>query len=99
MSKKERITVNVAGKEREIRFPVSALIKLKKEAGINISDLQSDEEKARDIETIVALIWAGLVTDDPDLTIDYLADNMELHELNEVAEKIGEAINQEGKKD
>ena len=52
-----------------------------------------------DIETIVALIWAGLVTDDPELTRDYLAENLEINELNEVAQKVMAVINDTGKKD
>lgn len=90
--------VFVAGKERTIKFPVMALIRLKRDAGINLADLQ-DEEVMTDIETIVALIWAGLVTDDPELTQDYLAENLEISELNEVAQKVMTVINDTGKKD
>ena len=34
--------VFVAGKERTIKFPVMALIRLKRDAGINLSDLQNE---------------------------------------------------------
>ena len=90
--------VFVAGKERTVKFPVMALIRLKNEAGINLSDLQN-EEVMTDIETIVSLIWAGLVTDDPSLTKEFLAENMEISELNEVAQKVMSVINTSGKKD
>lgn len=95
---KEKTVVNVAGKERTVKFPVSALIKMKKETGISLSDLQ-DEEKVQDIETIVAIIWAGLVTDDPSLTVDELAESIELNELSEVAQKVMSVINAQAKKD
>lgn len=91
-------TVNVAGKERIVKFPVMSLIRLKKEAGIDLSALQGKDEM-QDIETIVALIWAGLVTDDPSLTREFLAENMEIHELNEVAQTVMSVINQQVKKD
>lgn len=94
---KKPITVEVAGKERKVKFPVSAFIRLKHEHGIVLKDLQNDD-KIQDVETIIAIIWAGLVTDDPTLTVEYLADNMELSELSDVAQTVMGAINVEGKK-
>lgn len=89
--------VTVAGKERTAKFPVMALIRLEKEAGINIKDLQ-EQDSTSDLETIVAIIWAGLVTDDPDLTMEYLAENMEISELTEVAQTVMSVMSDEGKK-
>lgn len=99
MAKEEKDNiVSVAGKERKVKFPVSAMIKLEKEAGITIGDLE-DEETMKSVQTILALVWAGLITDDPDLTMDYLADNLEMNELNEIATKVANVIGDQGKND
>lgn len=90
-------TVKIAGKEKKVRFPVSAVIKLQKEHGIKLTDLGKDEE-SMDMETILALIWAGLVTHDPKITVEYLGDNIELHELTDIAQTVMQEVNKEQKK-
>lgn len=94
MSKK----VVIAGKEKTVRFPVASLIKMKKETGVTLKDLQ-DDDKVQDIETILAIIWAGLISADPTLSIDDLAESIEMSELSEIAQVVMSAINAETKKD
>lgn len=96
LPKATKVMVEIGGEEYEVRFPVSALIKLKNEAGISISDLD-DEETAEDLETIVALIWSGIVTEAPDVTREFLADNIEMHELGPISEKVVSVISAGGK--
>lgn len=88
----------IGGKKYSIRFPIASIIKMQKEAGIKISDLE-DEETAQDLEVIVAVIWAGLVADSPKLTVDYLADNIEFHELGTISEKVVSVMMEQGKKE
>lgn len=90
---KEKVTVNVAGKERTVKFPVFSVIKLEKERGIKLSDLQ-DEEKARDLETIVGLVWAGLLHEDPSLTFEEVAMDIELDELGDIAKKVTSVLSE-----
>lgn len=96
LSKKKKVFINVDGKDMEVRFPISAILKLQNETGVKISDLQ-DEEKAQDLSVIIALIWAGVVTESPEVTIEYLADNIEMHELNEISQKVVSVISAPGK--
>lgn len=95
-AKKKPVIVEVADKEYTVRFPISALIKLKNEANIDIADLE-DEETAQDLETIIALIWAGLVTESPEITREYLADSIEMYELASISEKVVSVISSGGK--
>jgi len=91
-------TIEIDGEEYKIKFPAYSLIKLKNERGIELKDLQ-DEEVASDIETIVALIWAGLIHNDGAPTFDEVAKDIEISELQEAAEKVTQVINGSVKKD
>jgi hypothetical protein len=93
LAKKVPITLD---KERNISFPLMSLIRLKKEFGIELKDLE-DEEKAQDIEVILAIIWAGLIHEDKELTIEdvgYMIDITELPEISEKLAEIFESMNQ-----
>lgn len=90
-------TVNIAGEDLKVKFPVSAVIRLQKEHGVKLTDLGNDEN-GMDMETIIALIWAGVVTHSPDTTVEYLADNIELHEITEIAQVVMQEVNKEQKK-
>lgn len=85
MAKTEKITLD---KERTLRYPLMSIIKLKKEKGINLSDL-ADEEKAQDFEIILSIVWAGLIHEDPELTVEQLGNIIELSDMPEISEKLG----------
>lgn len=85
------VKVNIGDKERTLKFPIMSLIKLKKEFGIQLSDLQ-DEKKAQDLETILAIIYSGLIHEDKELTFEELGYMIEINELPEIAEKLSEAF-------
>lgn len=76
-------------KERHLAYPVMSLIRLKKEYGIQLSDLQ-DEEKAQDLETILAVIWAGLIHEDKDLTLEDVGYMIDVTDLPAISEKLTE---------
>lgn len=86
MAKKVAITLD---KERTLAFPLMSLIRLKKEYGIELKDLQ-DEAKAQDIETILTVIWAGLIHEDKELTVEDVGYMIDITELPEVSEKLSE---------
>lgn len=86
MAKKVEITLD---KERTLAFPLMSLIRLKKEYGIELKDL-ADENKAQDIETILTIIWAGLIHEDKELTLDDVGYMIDITELPEVSSKLSE---------
>lgn len=79
-------------KEITLAFSLMALIRLKKEHGIKLADLQ-DEEKAQDLEVILAIIWAGLIHEDKELSIDDFGYLLDLSELPEITKALGEVFN------
>ncbi|WP_407708527.1 hypothetical protein ACIU4M_00765 [Bacillus altitudinis] len=82
-------------KERKLAFPMMSLIRLKKEHGIQIADLQ-DEKKAQDMEVITAIIWAGLIHEDRELTFEDVAYMIDLSQLPEISKKLGEVFGELG---
>lgn len=79
-------------KERTLAFPLMALIRLQKEHGIKLADLQ-DEEKAQDLEVILAIIWAGLIHD-----LGYMLDLLELPEITKALGEVFNGMNDKGLK-
>lgn len=78
-------------KERKLAFPLGALVRLKNEHGIELKDLQ-DNEKAQDIEVILSIIWAGLIHEDRDLTLEDVGYMVDISELPALSEKLGEVF-------
>lgn len=78
-------------KERKLAFPLMALIRLKKEHGIQMADLK-DKEKAQDVEVILAIIWAGLIHEQPDLTYEEVGYMIDISELPAISEKLSEVF-------
>lgn len=78
-------------KPRTLAYPVYSLIKLKKEHGIELKDLQ-DKEKAEDLETILAVVWAGLIHEDTDLTMEELGFMLDITQLPEISQKVAEVF-------
>lgn len=82
----KKVTVTL-DKERNLAFPLMSLVRLKKEYGLSLQDL-SDQEKAQDIENIVKVIWAGLIHEDRELTVDDVGYMIDIAELPALSEKI-----------
>ncbi|MGE6629611.1 hypothetical protein [Bacillus sp. NPDC077027] len=86
--KKAKVMID---KERNLAFPMMSLIRLKKEHGVQIADLQ-DKEKAQDMEVITAIIWAGLIHEDRELSFEDVAYMVDLSQLPEISKKLGEVF-------
>lgn len=76
-------------KKRVLAYPVYSLIKLKKDHGIELKDLQ-DKKKAEDLETILAIVWAGLIHEDKELSMEDLGYMIDVTDLPEISQKISE---------
>lgn len=80
----------IGEQERTLAFPIMALIRLKKEFGIQLKDLQ-DEDKSQDMEVILAIIWAGLIHEDKDLSFEDLGYQIDVTEdLPVISQKLAE---------
>lgn len=90
-----KIVVVNLDKERHLRFNLNALVLLEKETGRSMSDLVPDEKTGKngfDMEMLRALLYAGLKWEDKELTIELVGDMIDFDNMNEVSEKLGEAM-------
>lgn len=87
----KKVAVTIGDKERTLAFPVMSLIKLKKEFGIQLSDL-SDEKKAQDMEVILAVIYAGLIHEDKELDFEELGYMIDITDLPKISEALSEVF-------
>lgn len=91
-NKRGKVKVNL-DKERTLYFDLNALCLLE-ENGINITDLQNGVKMSQ----VRAILWAGLVHEDPELTLEAVGALVTADCLEEVSTAIGEAFSAGGKK-
>lgn len=74
-------------KERKIHFTLNSFRILEKDYGIKFDDL-----KEFDFETIQAMLYVGLRTQDKSLTFEQVGDFVDLDNFEEVTKKVVEAF-------
>lgn len=94
MAKTVAITLD---KERNLAYPIMSIIRLKNEHGLELKDL-TDEKKAQDIEVILKVIWAGLIHEDKELTVEDVGYMIDITELPEISAKLTEVFESIGSK-
>ncbi len=77
-------------KPRKLRYTWRSIRRLNNEHGVNLLDL--GEDAFINPDTISKMLWAGLVWDDPDLTVEMVDDLLELSKLGYISNKMGEAV-------
>ncbi|MFG3611444.1 hypothetical protein [Rummeliibacillus stabekisii] len=82
-------TVMINGEEKKLAYPVGALIKLETQYGIKMADLGKDGN-SESLDVILKMIWAGLIHENPELTVDELGFMIDITELPEIAAKFGD---------
>lgn len=86
---KKGININL-DKPRTLRYGMNALVKIEDITGKSILSLDLSKVGVKDL---LAIIYAGLYHEDQTLTPEKVGDLIdEYSDLNEVAEKIGEAL-------
>ena len=89
MSKaKKVITINL-DKERHLYFNLNSLIIVEKETGQKFNELGEDNMS---LEMLRALLYAGLKWEDKSLNLDDVGELIDFDNLQEVMEKLGEAM-------
>ena len=90
--KGEKITINLYGKEREIRFGFSAWAKLEKECGgINNIEKMQAEITEKPFELLPHLLYIGLV-DKEGLEEETLLDEYGMQDIKMITEKLTQAL-------
>lgn len=73
-------------------YDLRALKALKKATGV---DPIADTESVMSVDHIGALVWAGMLRNQPDAKIEDL-DDLSMHEVRDAMEAIGEAFSVDG---
>ena len=68
MSLKESIPIELGGKTRHLRFDFNAMVALEEELKISIMEIGTILSGAVKLKDIRAILWAGLIHEDPALT-------------------------------
>lgn len=82
-------TVTFRGQEVTLKYPLYALMKLE-ERGVNIADVNSEQVKITDI---VNIVWAGLVCQFPDVTVEEIATVYDMADMEQLAAAMSAAFN------
>jgi hypothetical protein len=79
-------------KERTYRWTPGAAKRFQKATGINVFDEASlAKVDAKDLDTTMALIWSGLAGEDPTLTLEQVADMIDIPDVPELLNQISAA--------
>jgi hypothetical protein len=81
------VKIELDGKERELRFDLNALCLFEETAKLPLAEALS----IRSMSVIRALIWAGLIHEDPLLTVDDVG-RMEVLSLPEMINRVMQAL-------
>ena len=84
--------VEIGGKKRRLKYTLYSLCKLDEKTGKNPLDgtMFLDMRPA----DVVAVLWAGLIHDEPELTTDELAKVVDITELRDVSKEMMKAFAQ-----
>jgi hypothetical protein len=77
------IEIDLDGRRRHLRYPMNSLIALKEQAGLESFELFDGLSKdgpltAEKLKLFRFLLWAGLIHEDPELTVDQVGNMVEL---------------------
>ena len=90
MANRQRGYVSIElDKSRKLKYTTNALAELEDVLDAPLTQLG---ENMAGIKTIRALVWAGLLHESPDLTINQAGDLLDYANLNDVSEKVKEAL-------
>lgn len=76
----------LGGKPRKLTFNLYAFCRLDEETGKNI--LTGDVFNSMRPRDLVELVWCGLITDEPELTIDDVAKEIKLSEIMQLPQVV-----------
>ena len=81
------------GKVRQLRYEWPSLCRLKREHGISAFDVGKEQLLGHvDPTKITGLIWAGLIHENEDLTMDEVENLVDITNVMDLMETVGEAL-------
>ena len=89
--RREPVTIDIGdGKDRTLRYTLNAFALLEERYG-SIDGAMDALDKGS-ISAIRLALWAGLIHEDKTLTEEYVGDNIDLFDLEGIAEKMNKAM-------
>ena len=85
---KPSVLINL-DRPRNIRLGTNALVKVEESTGRSLTEIGS----SFGIKEIRVVLWAGLIHEDKELTLDAVDDLIDDAGFDYVADKVGEALN------
>lgn len=76
-------------KTRTFRFTLNALEEVEERLGFDLAEMEGKKLKIKEIKVIM---WAGLIHEDPELTLDDVGAMIDMENLSYVQEKMGKAF-------
>lgn len=91
MAKVTKIVAIELDKERRLKFNLNALIIAEEISGKKLSELNA-EEGGFDLSFLRAMLYAGLKWEDRELTLEEVGDLIDMENMSDVTDKLGEAM-------
>jgi hypothetical protein len=79
------------GVERKLRFTLNALAELEEMFG-TVQEAFDRLEKNNSLVALRAILWAGFIEDDPDLTLKKLGSLIDLADMSSLTETVAKAF-------
>lgn len=89
--KNTKIVTITLDKERHLKFNLNALILAEQCTGKKLSEL-GERKDSFDLSFLRAMLYAGLKWEDKELTLEDVGDMIDMENLEEVTNKLGEAM-------
>lgn len=91
MANKHRgiVEVELGGKVRNLRYTMNALAEIEDKLGVAMADMKDIKMTIKNVRVI---LWAGLIHEDKELTIEEVGDMVDMSNFEEVQEKVAEAF-------
>lgn len=90
MANKQRGLVEIElDKKRTLRYTLNALAELEDVLGVPLSELEGVQMGMKQVR---AFLWAGLIHEDKELTLEQVGDMVDFENMKEVNDKITEAF-------
>jgi hypothetical protein len=90
MANKQRGIVEVElDKVRHIRYTMNALAEIEDRLGVPLSEMKDVKMTIKNVRVI---LWAGLIHEDKDLTLEEVGEMVDLGNFEEVQTKVAEAF-------
>lgn len=89
---KQSIPIELGGKTRHLRFTFNSLVAIEEALGRPISEIGNIMSGSVSVKDIRALIWAGLIHEDKELTQEQVGEWLDMSAMVTISGKLAEAF-------